>query len=247
MTNLYDKARPSVMIARILLLSINDFFTKRVLILSLVPALFVILFWSVVFLFFHTHISEISSHLIAYIPFATADWIKSIASMVLMILFFYQLVLMTIILSLGLISEKIVLAINEEHYSLKLEGDHSLSGVLTTSLKTNTIFLLLYILLLPTFFIPGINVAVHLFLWSILLKQPLLYDSAAIFANRDEYEHLLHANRWSLRVLSVLLSVLFFVPPIGAFTTIFQLIVLTHYSLARLKQSRVESGKHAGS
>lgn len=240
MAEFYDKVKISVEITRILALSIGDFFTKRLLILSLIPSLIAILFWSMVFLLFHSQLKEFAHSLIAYVPFATADWIENIASMVILIFLFYQFVLITVILSLVFLAKKIVLSINEKHYHLGLNGDGSLSTSFLVALKASVIFLLLYLLLLPTLFIPGINVAVHLALWSILIKQPLLCSSTVMVAEKSEYKSLLRKHRWSLILMSVLLSVLYIIPVIGAFVAVFQLVVFAHYSLTKIKQGRGE-------
>jgi CysZ protein len=220
--------------ARVLALSISDLFTRPILTLSLTITLIPIVFWSIVYMLFHATLSSFAHTLIAYVPFATASWIENIASMVLLISLFYQLVLVSIIIGLGFVARRVVLPINEKHYHLEKSGYATQGDRLLAALRSGALFLLLYLLLLPTLFIPGINVAIHLVLWTILLRGALLTYGAGLFMDKDEYAEFAREHRWRVVAMFLLLSVLYLIPVIGVFTAVFQLIVTSHYSLARI-------------
>jgi len=238
MTELYDRVKTSVLMARVLGLSIGDLFSRSMLMLSLVSTLMAILFWSVIYLLFHTQLSGFAHTLIAYVPFATAEWIENIASMVLLIALFYQLVLVTVIIGMAFMVKRLVAPINDKHYHLKLKRDATPLECSVAALKSAALFLLLYLLLLPTLFIPGINVAVHLSLWALLLRGTLLPYAASGILDKQEYTKLTGDHRWGLMALFVILSLLYLIPIVGAFTAIFQLIVATHYTLSRVSELR---------
>jgi hypothetical protein len=234
MSEIYDKMKTSVVMARVLALSVGDLFSRPMLILSLVITLAAITFWSVVYLLFHTALSGFAHDLIAYVPFATASWIENIASMVLLMSLFYQFVLVSVVIGLGLLAKRVVVPINEKHYHLEMSGYATALDMFLAALKSSALFLLLYSLLLPTLFIPGINVVIHLVLWAILLRGTLLSYSAGLFVDKDGYTKLAREHRWGMVVLFLLLSVLYIIPVVGVFAAVFQLIVVSHYSLTRL-------------
>lgn len=241
MSDIYDKVKISVVMARVLALSIGDLFSRPMLILSLVMSLVAIAFWSVVYLLFHTVLSGFAHDLIAYVPFATASWIENVASMVLLISMFYQFVLVSVVIGLGFFARQIVVQINDKHYHQQLDGYAGMLDLFLAALKSGTLFLLLYLLLLPTLFIPGINVAIHLVLWAVLLRGSLLPYSAGLVVDKVEYAELAREHRWGLVVISLLLAVLYIIPVIGVFAAVFQLIVVAHYSLTRISGAQSSS------
>jgi len=138
----------------------------------------------------------------------------------------------------GIIADKIVDRINEKYYHLKKHGFGSFLGSMGITLKYNLIFFVLLIIFLPAMFIPGLNIFVNVILWIILIKEPVFYDSVAMYASKKEYQSLKSQNKTTTFLIAFLSSLLFLIPVIGVFVYIVQLLLFTHYNLKRLKELR---------
>jgi len=158
----------------ILIKSIKDLFDKKILFTSLVPIIVAAIFWGIVFFVFHSQINDFFAYLISHIPsISDSNWIKNIIEVIGGIFIYYQLLIITSTLIVGVIADKIVDRINEKYYHLKKQGFGSFIGSIGITLKYNLIFIILFIIFLPAMFIPGINVLVNIILWMILIKEPI--------------------------------------------------------------------------
>jgi len=223
----------------ILINSIKDLFDRKILFTSLIPIIVAAIFWGIVFFVFHSQINGFFVYLTNHIPFISgAEWIKNIIEAIGGIFIYYQLLIITSTMIVGIIADKIVDRINEKYYHLKKEGFGSFLGSMGITLKYNLIFFVLLIIFLPAMFIPGLNIFVNVILWMILIKEPVFYDSIAMYASKEEYQLLKSQNKTTTFLIAFLSSLLFLIPVIGVFVYIAQLLLFTHYNLKRLKEFR---------
>jgi uncharacterized protein involved in cysteine biosynthesis len=223
----------------VLMRAIKDVFDKKIFFTSLIPIVIAALFWGVVFFVFHTQINSFFVYLVSHVPFfGDATWLKDIVEAVGGIFVYYQLLILTSVLIVGLIADKIVDNINDKYYHLKKNGFGSVLGSIGISLKQNAIFIVLFLILLPTMFVPLLNIFVNLILWMILIKKPMFYDSVSMYASIDEYAMLQKNEKMSTTMISLLSASLFLVPILGVFVYILQLLIFTHFNLKRLERLR---------
>lgn len=217
-------------------LAFKDFFDRKILLTSLIPIAIAALFWGIVFFIFHGPINEMLAWLLSHIPFLDAEWIRNIVEAVGGVFLYYELLIVTSVMLVGIIADRVVDRINDKYYHLPKQGFGTLMGSVGTSLKYNVIFILLFLLFLPAMFVPGMNILVHLFLWMILIKEPLFYDSVAMYADRESYRRLKKNYRVQIFILSLVAAALFFIPFIGVFVYVLQLLIFTHFNLKHLKE-----------
>ena len=223
----------------ILINSIKDLFDRKILFTSLIPIIVAAIFWGIVFFVFHSQIKGFFVYLTNHIPFISdAEWIKNIIEAIGGIFIYYQLLIITSTMIVGIIADKIVDRINEKYYNLNKEGFGNFLGSMGITLKYNLIFFVLLIVFLPVMFIPGLNILVNVILWMILIKEPIFYDSVAMYASKEEYQLLKNQNKTTTFLIAFLSSLLFLIPVIGVFVYIVQLLLFTHYNLKRLKKLR---------
>jgi hypothetical protein len=79
-------------------------------------------------------------------------------------------------------------------------------------------------------FIPVLNIFYQLFMWSILNKKPLVFDSSYLFFDPKKIEKELGIKAW---VVVFLTSVVYFIPVVSWFGYTIQLIFMTHVVLKR--------------
>ena len=169
----------------ILLKSLKDVFDKEILFVSLIPIIVAALFWGIVFFIFHTQINSFFTYIADHIPFISdSNWIKNIIETIGGIFIYYELLIITSVMIVGIIADKIVDKINKKYYNLEKKGFGTLFGSLSISLKQNIIFILLFLVLIPVMFIPMLNILANLILWTILIKEPMYYDSIAMYATK---------------------------------------------------------------
>ena len=223
----------------ILINSIKDIFDRKILFTSLIPIIIAAIFWGIVFFVFHSQINGFFVYITNHIPFISGvDWIKNIIEAIGGIFIYYQLLIITSTMIVGIIADKIVDRINEKYYHLQKNGFGSFTGSLLVTLKYNLIFIILFIISFPSMFIPGVNILVNIILWVILIKNPIFYDSIAMYATKMEYEKLKQNQKTTTLIIAVLSATLFLVPVLGVFVYVIQLLLFTHYNLKRLKKLR---------
>lgn len=224
---------------KLFLKSIKDLFNTKILLTSLIPIVVASLFWGIIFFILHNQINQFIVWLISYIPFVgDSKWLVNTVEAIGGIFIYYELLIITSIMIVGIIADKIVDEINSKYYHNEKRGFGTTLESIIISLKQNLLFIILFILFLPTMFIPVVNIVVHLFLWSILIKKPTFYDSIAMYANKDEFHQLESSNTMQLRLIALVSASLLLIPVFGIFVYILQLLMFTHFNLQRLKTIR---------
>lgn len=218
--------------------SIKDFFDIKILLVSLLPITGAAVLWAVVFYVFSSQIDSALGSLLGTVPFLDNDWVRSSIELVGGVFIYYQLLIVTAVMIVGIIADWVVDRVNTKSYYLEKRGFGSLFGSILISLKSNVLFMVLFVLFLPLMFVPLVNVFVNLILWVILIKTPLFYDSLAMYATREEYRILKKSNRWSTFTIALASASLFLIPVVGVFIYVLQLLFFTNYNLQRLAKIR---------
>jgi len=226
------------MIFNYIIKAFKSLFNLRILMLSLIPLVISAIFWGVLFWIFSDKIDAGLSYILDFTPFNN-ETLRNIITFIGGGFIYYELLVLSSVLIVGIIADKIVDIINDNEYNLSKEGFGNIVGSIWISLKYNILFIFLFILFLPTLFVPILNIIVHLFLWAILIKTPFLYDSISSIATKDEYQKL-KQNKIDLWSISLLSASLFFIPILGILVYILQLLIFIHYNLSQLKEIRIK-------
>lgn len=221
--------------------SLKDFFDKKVLLLSVVPVLIAAVFWGLIFFIFSDAIHAFFVWIVSHIPFVSGDFLANITQGFFGVIVFYELMIISSVLFVGIVADGIVDRINAKYYHLEKRGFGTFLGSMAKAVKSNILFMVLFIILIPTMFIPFLNVFIHLFLWSIMIKEPMFYDSLAFYATKEEFEQIKKNNKFKIWLISFGSSALFLLPVIGVFLYVLQLIIFTHFNLQNLR--RLEDAK----
>lgn len=218
--------------------SFRDFLHFRILMLSFLPILGAALFWGGVLFLFAEQINALLLGWMSRIPLVDTEWAVDAVELIGGLVVFYQLMIATAVMIVGLIADGVVDRINLRRYQLVKNGFGTLSGSIWTSLKSNLLFILLFVLFLPLVFVPVLNIVVQLWLWMLLIKKPLFYDSVAMYASPEEYRQLIQAQRGKSFLLTLVSASLFLIPLVGVFIYVLQLLFYTNYNLERLALMR---------
>jgi hypothetical protein len=223
----------------IILRSLKDLLDHRILLISLSSLIIAGAILGGVFYLFHTQVNDIFAHIASYIPFVSKDAVKLATESILGLFIFTQLWVVVALTVVSVFADSIVDRVNSKYYHLPKNGFGSIGGSIKTSLLANLKYIILFILLSPLLFIPVVNILVQIFLWSIMIKDPIYYDAAAFYLGKNEFRDIKVKYSFEFRVITLLASLLLFIPFIGVFGYVLQLIIFTHFALSKLsKRSR---------
>lgn len=231
-TELFTGSR---LMLNLLIKSLKDFLDKRILFLSVVPLLISMLVIGLLFFIFSNKIHQFFIWITSYIPFVNSTSIAEFTQSIVIIGVFYELMVMMSVMFAGIVADKIADRVNEKHYQIKKRGFGTFTGSILIAIKSNLLFVLLLILLSPTLFIPGVNIVVHILLWTVLIKSPLFYDSLAFYASKEQFYYIRKNSKAKIMLLSLISASLFFIPVLGVFLYVFQLILFINFNLTNLK------------
>ena len=125
---------------------------------------------------------SLTSFVVSYLSWIPWEWLQTSGATIINLLIVYILFIITVSLLTSLFSDKLLIKLAQKHYpNAKVIGEANITISIILSLKTTMIFLLLFIVAIPFLFIPIVGQLIMLYLWSILIKQPTIYDVSSLF------------------------------------------------------------------
>ncbi len=213
--------------------TLQDIFSRDVLPFVLTVGIGSVLFWIVPLWWISGGIVHLLSWLTSLTPWAQS-WQEPDFWTTLKIGYF--LVIITISIATAIWGEEILRKRIKKHYPHAFaEGSSQVHRSLYYNLKANGMFLLLLILLSPLLFVPYLGKIVLLYLWSIQLKEPTLYDVGAVIGlDKHALKRYAQKSRW----VSLLASALNFIPIVNFFVPLFAQFLFAHFVLGDRADSK---------
>ncbi|ADV47293.1 EI24 domain-containing protein [Nitratifractor salsuginis] len=140
----------------------------------------------------------------------------------------YMLIIITISILTSLYSEKILIRLAERDYGVKPVGSPAIHRSLYYTLKASVVFLLLFLFTLPLIFVPVLGQLWMLWLWSILLREPTVYDVGSLFIS-DPAE--LKRQTKKSRLIALIAALFNYIPLLNIFAPLFAQILFLHHLL----------------
>ena len=120
-----------------------------------------------------------------------------------------------------------------DYLNKKAIGSVSITGSIIVTIKATLIFILLFIVLVPLLFIPMFGQVVMLYLWSILLKSPTIYDVGGLFISDKQ---VLKKRSKKSTTIAMIASLFNYIPLLNIFAPIFAQILFLHHILGTMKE-----------
>jgi uncharacterized protein involved in cysteine biosynthesis len=196
------------------------------------------LFWIVVLRLLWEPFERFVASWVGMIPFVGSwEWFQTGGAFLAALALGYALVIVTISLATSLWSEKILLKLAAREYpQLRPAGSAKIHRSIYYTLKAGAIFLLLFLFTLPLIFVPILGQLWMLWLWSILLREPTVYDVGALFIP-DEKELKRLAKR--SRLIALVAAAFNYIPFLNIFAPLFaQILFLHHIALSETGKVR---------
>ncbi|WP_291515374.1 EI24 domain-containing protein [Bdellovibrio sp. ArHS] len=161
-------------------------------------------------------------------------------SVVFLILLFIPAVFLSAILITSLLLMPIILKwVGEADFKgLEKKRGGSFLGSLWNTVSTTVLFVVCFVVTLPLWFLPGMQVVLPLLLTSWLNKRIFLYDVLQDYASVEERRTLAHQEAKSLYGLGLILGLLSYVPLAFFFVPVLLALSYTYYCLNALQSLR---------
>lgn len=140
---------------------------------------------------------------------------------------------------LGFLTPRILAIIHKRHYlGLAISGYGTAASSVWFFIKHTIIMIILFLILMPLYFIPGINiVAVNLPFFYFFYKL-LNYDVTSILMNEDEYAIIKQRYKNEIRLKTLGLYFISMIPFVALFSTVFFVVYLGHTYMSKLEKIR---------
>ncbi len=204
--------------------SLQDLFSRDVIRYVLKTAVLALGLSIIVIWLFWDSLTAMISSFLGWIPW---EWLQHTGAGVVNILLIYILFIIIVSLLTSLTSEKLLKKLATKHYpDIKASGTPNMTTSIVLTLKATGLFLLLFIPAIPLLFIPIVGQVIMLYLWSILIKKPTIYDVSALFAIEEQVNTGKKATS-----LAMIASLFNYIPLLNIFTPVFAQVLFLHYAL----------------
>jgi len=147
----------------------------------------------------------------SYLSWIPWEWIQTTGASVVTVAIAYMLFI-------------IVLSI------IPVVGSPNITTSILLSLKSGLIFLILFLFTFPIMFIPLIGAVWMLWLWSILLKAPTIYDVSTLFIS--DKAHMKEKTKKST-LMAMIAAGFNYIPVLNIFAPVFAQILFLHHILGK--------------
>lgn len=210
--------------------SLQDMLSKDVILFVLKMGLISLAITSILTWNMWEALNNIISSYLSWIPW---EWLQTSGASVATFSFAYMLFIIIVSLLTSLYSEKLLIALAKKRYpDIPVVGSANISTSILLTLKASIIFLLLFMITLPLLFIPMFGQVLVLYLWSILLKEPTIYDVGALFISDKK---ILKEKKKKTRVLAMIAALFNYIPLVNIFAPVFAQILFLHHILRKEK------------
>ncbi|MEA1879551.1 MAG: EI24 domain-containing protein [Campylobacterota bacterium] len=208
--------------------SFKDLFSSAVLFFAIKVALISLvitagLLWSTQSTM-HTFISS-------YLSWLPWEWLRTTGASIASVALSYMVFVMTISIVTSFMIEPLLIKLGEKHYPhIKAIGSPNLTTSTVLSLKSTLIAFVLFMFTFPMMFVPLLGAVYMLWIWSILLKAPTIYDVSSLFI---EDKNALKQKTKKTTILAMVAAGFNYIPILNIFAAVFAQILFLHHILGK--------------
>jgi hypothetical protein len=254
-----------------LLLSIKDFFTAQMLKYSLLPFVFSMIILYVLFFYLagvgldqlgpvdisttqtgvengipHTDSFQATLEGTALVKFlmssAITSWIATFLVYTIGTFLVLYLSIFVALIVIGFMTPLVLKVIQQRHYSdVEMIGYSNILEALWLVFKWAMIMLILFIVFVPLYFIPLLNIVAFNFPLYYFFHKMLTYDVSSTICTREENKKIKYFNATTLRLKTLVLYLISLIPFVVFFAAIFYVIYLGHAYFLEVRKMRSEN------
>ncbi|PTB83726.1 hypothetical protein C9926_01415 [Sulfurovum lithotrophicum] len=209
--------------------SFRDIFSKEVLLFVLkvtfiaAAITYVVIVWLIG--------DSINSFIINYLSWIPWEWLQSTGAKVASMAISYMIFIIMISIVTSFMIEPLLIKLAKKHYpDTKVVGTPNITTSLILSIKSALIMFVIFMFTFPVMFIPLVGAVYMLWLWSILLKKPTIYDVSSLFIE-DKSE--IKAKTKKSTTLAMIAAGFNYIPVVNIFAAVFAQILFLHHILGK--------------
>lgn len=248
----------------IIVKSIKDFFTSQMLRISLIPLVISMILLYIVFFsaadFGITSLQDIAqasqngeeviiddnapfyfvwaTYLIVFLfKYSFTSWIAGFLFYTVGTVLVLKISVIFTIIVIGFLTPIILGILHKRHYShLTLHGHGNFLSPLWILLKSMLIMIILFIALIPVYFVPILNFFAFSLPFYYFFHKLLNYDVASTLLSDEEFKEIRKTEANSFRFRTLFLYIVSMIPFITLFTAVYYIIYLGHAYFAKLDE-----------
>ena len=185
------------------------------------PFYFVWMTYLIVFLFKYSFLSWMAGFLLYTIGTVVVLQISVIFSIVI----------------IGFLTPMILKILHKKHYShLKLNGYGTIISSIWILIKSFSMMILLFILLIPVYFIPVLNMIAFSFPLYYFFHKLLNFDVSSTILTKEQYKIIYEKDSAAFRLRTLFLYFISMIPFATLFTAVYYIIYLGHAYFIKLEE-----------
>ncbi len=174
---------------------------------------------------------SINSFIISYLSWIPWEWVQTSGSAVASIAISYMIFIIMLSITTSFMVEPLLIKLAKKHYpKTKVIGSPNILTSLLLNLKSALLMFVLFIFTFPIMFIPLVGAVYMLWLWSILLKKPTIYDVSSLFIS-DKQE--VKDKTKKSTMLAMIAAAFNYIPLLNIFSAVFAQILFLHQILGK--------------
>lgn len=174
---------------------------------------------------------SINTFIASYLSWLPWEWLQTTGASVASIAISYMIFIIMISIVTSFMIEPLLIQLAKKHYpDTKVVGTPNISTSLILSIKSAMMMFIIFIFTFPVMFIPLVGAVYMLWLWSILLKQPTIYDVSSLFIE-DKKE--IKTKTKKSTMLAMIAAGFNYIPILNIFAAVFAQILFLHYILGK--------------
>lgn len=179
----------------------------------------------------------ISYLLVFLFKYSVVSWIAGFLFYTIGTIFVFHVSVIFTIIIIGFLTPFVVNNLHKKHYShLKLNPYGTIMETLWVFFKAFFIMILLYILFVPLYFIPLINIIAFYFPLYYLFHKLLNFDVSSTILSKTQFEKIYEKDGGSFRLRTLLLYFTSTVPFVTLFIVVFYVIYLSNAYFIKLDE-----------
>jgi hypothetical protein len=176
---------------------------------------------------------SINSFIIGYLSWIPWEWLRTTGASVGTIAVAYMIFIMVLSILTSLMVEPLLIKLAKKHYPTSaVIGSPDMMTSLLLSLKSGFVFLAIFLIGFPIMFIPLVGAVWMLWLWSIVLKAPTIYDVSSLFIADKS---LIKSKTKKSTLMAMIAAGFNYIPVVNIFAPVFAQILFLHHILGSRK------------
>jgi hypothetical protein len=204
--------------------SFKDLFSGMVLGYVAKIALLSLVLSGVVVWLFGGMIGSVVSSYLSFIPW---EWLQQSGLAIIKVLISYMIFISIHAILTSVMIEPLLIKLIKKHYpTMPIVGSPDTKKSIIISIKAALVFLGVFLVTLPISFVPLVGAVWMLWVWSLLIKEPTIYDIHSLISS-DTHKKLLTSKQST--IMAMIASGFNYIPVLNILSTVYAYILFLHF------------------